>query len=380
MTISNRLRVLVALACGVAIGCSSAGWPTRGDPRVRLEALLSEWEQMRAAGGACEDSGRHDAPQRDCARLRDELQRLQLEFPRHPALFFAGAVLAYESGAIEQAQAQLDVLLARTPGHARAAVLRARIALEEGNVPFARKLLGQSIDLVPDDFALREAFAAVAYADQDWAGSERALRAAERLGAPAWRIAYHYGLIAEARGDLRTADEQYRKAVLARPDWNAPRVRIRGLWADTGSDPSVRPTDPRPRAQEPKLPEEVAGLQPDPDRESAARESAAAILESPVPVEPQLRAETGEGIERGADSQPLYFVQLPLIEEEGEARALLDRLRTSGYAAELVAQSGAEPTRQCIRVGPYATRRAARRVDRELEAEFGLRSQILLGS
>ena len=86
--------------------------------------------------------------------------------------------------------------------------------------------------------ALREARAAVAYAMRDWAEARHALTTAERLGAPSWRLDYHHGLVCEAEGDVDRAEMFYRSALEKRPDWAAPRARVRGLWAE-GPDPDA---------------------------------------------------------------------------------------------------------------------------------------------
>ncbi|MCG8588080.1 MAG: tetratricopeptide repeat protein [Proteobacteria bacterium] len=227
------MKTLMALCvAALCIGCAAKHWPTQNEPGVRLEGILDEWREMRDAGLQCEDSGRHDNPQVDCGRLRDALERVAVEFPRDAQILFVSAVLAYETGAREQAQFYLDTTLDRSPDHARAAELRSRIALEEGNLAFAERLLDRTIELRPDAAGLREARAAVAYAMRDWAAARRALTTAGRLGAPAWRLDYHEGLISEAEGDLERAEAFYREALAARPDWQAPRSRIRGLWAE----------------------------------------------------------------------------------------------------------------------------------------------------
>jgi hypothetical protein len=69
-------------------------------------------------------------------------------------------------------------------------VLRAQIALEEGNVPFARRLLEQEIMLVPDHAGLHEVHAATLFVDRrlDEARAELTRAAALRCAALAHRL------------------------------------------------------------------------------------------------------------------------------------------------------------------------------------------------
>jgi len=249
----TTIRYCVSLVLGIAalagvVGCAGSrgpAWPSPHDADVRVEAVLERWRSMRAAGGTCEGADRPDIPRVDCAAFRRELERLALDFPNHPRLLLARAVLAHETGRPARAQAFLDARLGRPGSHPEAAVLRARIAAEEGNLPFAARMLREQVELRPDHAGLREAAAAVAYLREELDEAERQLGAAERLGSPAWRVAYHRGLLAEARGDLVEARARYRTALRHRPDFGPARSRLVGL--DLGvAAPSGGPLAPGP--------------------------------------------------------------------------------------------------------------------------------------
>ena len=85
----------------------------------------------------------------ECERLAREIARLGVVCSAHVPTLMANAVIAYDEHRPAESQQMLDVILAQPRGYPDAAVLRARIAIEEGNVPFARRLLGQQITLVP---------------------------------------------------------------------------------------------------------------------------------------------------------------------------------------------------------------------------------------
>lgn len=233
-TLRIALRIVAALvmaALCAACATQPVAWSDRGDAAPRLAAVLDQWLAMRAAGGVCEDGSAPGRPGHDCARIQLELRRLAVEFPENPAVLFASAVVSYEAGHADRAQAYLDSLRRVRPIHPEAAMLRARIAIGEGNLPFARRLLREAMEFSPDHHGLREALASAEFLAGDYEAARRELRAAERLGAPAWRIAYHRGLVEEALGGAEAAATQYRLALQEKPDFDRAWRRYAGLAA-----------------------------------------------------------------------------------------------------------------------------------------------------
>ena len=234
----RRLRarlVLLPLAVAALGGCATfQGTPHEADER--LAEIVGEWRAQRSAGKGCLDEVGPRRPVVDCGRLLKELDLLALEFPRNPDVLFAAAGLAQEDGRPEKAQTYLSALFALRPSHPEAAILRARIAIGEGNLPLAERTLDQQIELVPDHPGLRETSASVAYLRGDWDAAEQRLRAAEQLGAPDWRIAYHRGLIAEAQGRTDEASAHYRRSLDANPGFERARSRLAGMAVIPASD------------------------------------------------------------------------------------------------------------------------------------------------
>jgi tetratricopeptide (TPR) repeat protein len=233
----------LALIAGLASGCAGPvgpGHPTRLDPDRRLGELLDRWDALRAAGAGC-DADPHRGPVADCAELQHEVERLTVEFPRHVPSLHAAAVLSEAAGEHQKARSYLDALFAATPAHPEAAMLRSRLATAEGNVPFASRLLAEQVRLTPDHSGLREAQAGVLYLEGRFEEALEALRVAERLGAPAWRVAYHRGLIAEARRDPVAAAAHYRRALEENPAFRPARARLAGVESEW------RPRGPRGR-------------------------------------------------------------------------------------------------------------------------------------
>ena len=127
-----------------------------------------------------------------------------------------------------------DRILAAEPVHPDAAVLRGQCAIRDGNLPAAVRLLEQQKSYSPDHAGVREALSATYFVMKELDPAARELDAAEKLGAPAWRIAYNRGLIAEAKGDRAGALAAYQAAVDANPDFGPARSRLAGRKAEGG--------------------------------------------------------------------------------------------------------------------------------------------------
>lgn len=224
----------LAIALVAFLGCAHGDAPheaTALDPEVRLEAILSQWRALHAPGSSCETTPSERAAVVDCGRLRAEVAQLALTFPTNPQVLFAAAVMSNEARRRDQALSYLDQLFAVVPIYPKAAVLRAHLALEEGNVTLARRVLREQITLSPGHPGLREAEAGVLYLAGERAAAEAALEMASSLGAPGWRVAYHRGLLAEASGRVNEAAAFYREASEENPAFGGARERLVALEA-----------------------------------------------------------------------------------------------------------------------------------------------------
>ncbi len=231
----RRAWLFPLLCIALSLSCSSSKepGPGRDDPDVRLGKLLEEWYAVRDVGGTCASGGRK-YPYVDCGRIQAAIERLALEFPSHPPILVANAVLAYETRQPEKAESYLDALIEQGPVQPGALVLRSRLAIRQGNLPFARRMLEEQVQIAPDAPELREALASVHYLLGNYDQARRELRVAERLGAPTWRVAYNLGLLEEAEGDPYAAIEWYRQALRENPDLERARSRLRGLESELG--------------------------------------------------------------------------------------------------------------------------------------------------
>jgi predicted Zn-dependent protease len=203
------------------------------NPDRQLAELLAPLESARAQG--CDPAVQGGMS--ECDRLQREIERLAVVCPAHAPTLMANAVIAYDEQRPEESQQLLDVILAQPRSHPDAAALRARIAIEEGNLPFARRLLTQHIKLAPDHPGLHETNAAALYLDGNLGDARAELTLAQTLGAPRWRIAYHLGLIEESSGRGDEASRLYAEALAGNPGWAPAEGRLRALRARAGATP-----------------------------------------------------------------------------------------------------------------------------------------------
>ncbi len=223
------LGLLAGLALQAA-GCAQPGVPRKsleGDPGWRLAQLLSQIEATQAAGSECYDAD--VSPTTDCERLLAGLELLALEHPRHLPTLLANAYVAHQTDQNDKALSYLNLLFGVEPAHADAAVLRGQISIEAGNLPFAIRFLREQAAIDPAHPELRETLAAAYYLSGDMERARASLEAAERLGAPRWRVCYHLGLVAESAGDALTAEDYYRRTLDERPGFEPARSRLTGL-------------------------------------------------------------------------------------------------------------------------------------------------------
>lgn len=231
---SLRCCTLGLAAIALLAACQTAvpGYRHEGQgPDERLLALVEAYEAQLEAGGG----GGDPSEMVDGQRLTNELRRLHLEYPTHAATLFTLAQVTFDEGRPERAAAYLADLFATHPMHPEGGLLRSRIAIGEGNLTAARRVLEQQIRYVPDHAGLREALGSVAYMEGDLDAARVDVEMARRLGAPLWRVAFNLGLIEEAAGNHDLAAERYEVALRERPDFAPAASRLAGIQAEFGA-------------------------------------------------------------------------------------------------------------------------------------------------
>jgi hypothetical protein len=206
-------------------------------PESQLMPAWRKWQEARSKpegcgslrdGGAVMGSGTFT-----CEEHRREVEQVAYVCPTYVPGLMASAILAYDDRQSARAQQYLDALFGLQKVHPPAAVLRGRIALEEGNLPFAQRFLAEHVRLAPEDAELREVYAAALYLSGKLPQAQAQLNLAANLGAPAWRVAYHRGLFEEAGGNLHQALQYYEAALRERADWDVALARRDGIIAAT---------------------------------------------------------------------------------------------------------------------------------------------------
>jgi predicted Zn-dependent protease len=200
----------------VTAPCATAG--------SRLSDAWQELKLLRQSSNRCDP-----ANGADCEALRAQIERLSVDCPANSDVLMANALLAFEDHNLTRAQQLLDELAANGSHNPDGAVMRARIALEQGNLQYALKFLNQQIRQSGDHPGLRETYASALFLAGQWEQAGNELLAAGKLGAPLWRIAYGQGLIEEAQGRFPEARRRYLDALQAKPGWKQAESRLRAL-------------------------------------------------------------------------------------------------------------------------------------------------------
>lgn len=207
------------------------------DSDSRLQTAWSALQEARSQVGGCDVmSNGLDR----CEYLRVQIEQIAQQCPNDVKALMVNAVLAYDAKEFVKAQQLLDSLSSLRTTYPEAAVLRARLALEEGNTPFALRYLEEQIQLSPDHAGLRESYALALYSVRRFDEGRASLVMAQRLGAPSWRINYDEGLIEEAAGNPAAARVYYEAALTARPGWQPAMSRLRALDASSGNPSQLR--------------------------------------------------------------------------------------------------------------------------------------------
>jgi len=211
--------LLLSVASSLVGGCRSA--LVLEGPSAD-ETLMDVLGREPAADGA------------DSETLVRELRQACLAHPHHAPTLVAAAAAEVELGYPERARAKVEQALALEPENLDAVLLSVRIAAETGSLGAADRALERALRLRPDAAELHDAVAAVRYLrgqyQQAWSSLDRAaaLDGDQALG---WRIAYHRGLIAEARGLFEQAVRHYDQCLELEPVHEPARRRRAALVA-----------------------------------------------------------------------------------------------------------------------------------------------------
>lgn len=228
----NRFQLisLVTLALTLALtGCASnKTFINELDHPEQEVTRLLEQELIRLQSGEyCIKDSRNRL--NGCDGALQRLTQLYTVFPDYEKLHLALAISYHTRNKNREALYYLDQLLRDNRPRPEAAILAAKMAMEEGNTRRAQSLLETQRRLVPMHAGIHEALAGVFYLNHQPEDAFLALAVAEQLGAPDWRIAYHRGLLFEMTKNEAAACQQYATSYTLKPSFHLPNGRLLGL-------------------------------------------------------------------------------------------------------------------------------------------------------
>jgi tetratricopeptide (TPR) repeat protein len=225
-TVFMTLTALLALAACGSMDSYRDNYP---DPDERLNHLLALYNDVLTRQSSCFEIRRPASAITDCARLQVEIERLHYDFPRHERTLMTLGVLYYSSDRLDRAQLLLDQLLAQSGAYPEAAVLRSRIALEEGNLALATSVLRRQLTQSPGHPDLLSAMASVYYTGGNFAAARNMLDSPTSGPGLPWVTAYHRGLLAESSQDWAGACFHYQQSLQLKSGYAPAISRIIAL-------------------------------------------------------------------------------------------------------------------------------------------------------
>jgi len=184
-------------------------------PKPKLELNLN-----------CHDKAK---PIIDCYRLASELNALYIQYPNNKRIMMASALVEFELGNTSNSQYLLDNLMSKRGAYPEAAILRSRIAMEEGNLTLARSLVSRQLSITPDNPYLYEMQASYYYMEGKYTEALQSVKIAERFMEPNWRIGHHRGIIYEAQEQWQKACKEYKLILQDEPNNRVINAKIRLL-------------------------------------------------------------------------------------------------------------------------------------------------------
>jgi tetratricopeptide (TPR) repeat protein len=220
------MKILALILMGLTLSsCATMSASDNGtylisDPDHQLKEYFLQLDQRRIEKG-------------NINGIRLKIEQLSGQFPTHIPTLMACAVLAVESKEYAKAQSYLDHVLAQETVNPNAVVLRSKLAMQEGNLSLAKRMLLKQIHLTPDNYQLRETYAAALYLTAEYEEATKNLLLAEKLGSPKGRVKYHLGLIEEAKGNKNVAMTYYKSALSSEPPFKPANPRLKALEIET---------------------------------------------------------------------------------------------------------------------------------------------------
>jgi tetratricopeptide (TPR) repeat protein len=258
------------------------------DPDDRLDDLLILIEYQDSLDNECLDIDRPLSAVGDCGRIVVEAERILSDFPTHERTMMTLSILYYQMNRLDRAQYVLDQLLNIPGAKPEAAILRAMIALKDGNVKLAASVLTRQILLAPENDELRSALASVYYSQGEIQRARTVLNMSNETNKNQWLLSYHNGLLAETEKDWLAACSLYSSALRMQPNFGPARSRVIALaeFTDCSDTESIAAFVRTPIAEPSPIEtaEVIAYVAP---IEAPAEAPAATVVPSAI-IEPQI--------------------------------------------------------------------------------------------
>ncbi|PKH32632.1 tetratricopeptide repeat protein [Shewanella sp. ALD9] len=208
-----RLSTVIVVAL-VSSACSTSQTKREYQPDDQLTAMLKQYNVNQTDGVNCQG---YQSAISDCERLSNDLGALSMTYPKHQQIGFTAAIVYHQIGRDVDSQMVLDRLLSQQQPVSEVAILRSKLAMQEGNINLARTVLQRQVQLQPDHPELHATLAASYYLEGRYEKAEAVIATADRLGAPVWRTSYHLGLIHEAQSNWSQACHFYADTLSYQP-------------------------------------------------------------------------------------------------------------------------------------------------------------------
>lgn len=218
-----------AQVCNVSTGSATyARGECQQDHRVlahcqKIAQREQELSQVLELNLNCHD---YSQPMTDCYRLASQLNALNVRYPNNKRIMMATALVEFELGNMSNSQQLLDNILYKRDAYPEAAVLRSRIAIEEGNLNLARSIVERQLSINPDSAHLYEVQASYYYLEGKYTEALQSIKIAERFMKSDWRINYHRGIIYEAQKQWYKACQEYNQVLKAEPSNRVTRAKL----------------------------------------------------------------------------------------------------------------------------------------------------------
>jgi Flp pilus assembly protein TadD len=154
-----RLSTVIVVAL-VSSACSTSQTKREYQPDDQLTAMLKQYNVNQTDGVNCQG---YQSAISDCERLSNDLGALSMTYPQHQQIGFTAAIVYHQIGRDVDSQMVLDRLLSQQQPVSEVAILRSKLAMQEGNINLARTVLQRQVQLQPDHPELHATLAASYY-------------------------------------------------------------------------------------------------------------------------------------------------------------------------------------------------------------------------